>query len=257
MVFPETNQQLKTQAKYNGYYFEGRTSIMLDGDSIKIRNKGNSVQTINDLKNGVIYVDGTVVEEQAPYRFNNKWNSDLGNVFVSGTMNGRLTIATSNDIYITGYDPTEFDFSKAKKTGGIKYYDTTFDGQGNVVSNGDDMLGLVANKYIFILHYGWFGKMNNTSVALNDITIHAALFALNKSYEFERYDRDKLLGTITLIGSICQNRRGAVGLVGASGYSNKDYTHDRRMSYDTPPHFLEPTNAGWEIVSWNRVTPSE
>jgi hypothetical protein len=101
---------------------------------------------------------------------------------------------------------------------------------------------------------------DETNVALQNINIHAALFALNKSYEFEKYNSGKF-GTITIVGSICQNRRGAVGTSdpwtgqSVSGYSNKDYTHDRRMSYDTPPHFLEPTNAGWEIVSWKRVTP--
>jgi hypothetical protein len=126
---------------------------MLDGDSIKIRNKDNStVQVIKDLKNGVIYVDGNTGDK--------KWDLSTGNAFVSGKLNGRLTIAASNDIYITGYDPTKLEWSEAKNnlTGGITYYDTTFDGQGNVVSNGDDMLGLVANKYIFILHYGWFDK---------------------------------------------------------------------------------------------------
>jgi hypothetical protein len=255
LVFPSTNQQLKTQAKYNGYYFEGRTSIMLDGDSIKIRNKENSVQTINDLKNGVIYVDGVVSDSTS------KWNLSLGNAFVSGKLNGRLTIAASNDIYITGYDPTilEWNVAKNNSTGGITYYDTTFDGQGNVASDGDDMLGLIADQYIRILHYGWFNSYSD-SVALKNITIHGALFALNKSYEFEKYDSGKF-ETITLVGSICQNRRGGVGTfsgnTNVSGYSNKDYTHDRRMSYDTPPHFLEPTNAGWEIVSWKRVTPSE
>jgi hypothetical protein len=258
LAFPDTNKQLKTQAEYNGYYFEGRTSIMLDGDSIKIRNKDNStVQVIKDLKNGVIYVDGNTGDK--------KWDLSTGNAFVSGKLNGRLTIAASNDIYITGYDPTKLEWSEAKNnlTGGITYYDTTFDGQGNVVSNWDDMLGLVANKYIFILHYGWFDKTSSydeTNVALQNINIHAALFALNKSYEFEKYNSGKF-GTITIVGSICQNRRGAVGTSdpwtgqSVSGYSNKDYTHDRRMSYDTPPHFLEPTNAGWEIVSWKRVTP--
>jgi hypothetical protein len=45
---------------------------------------------------------------------------------------------------------------------------------------------------------------------LKNITIHGALFALNKSYEFEKYNSGKF-GTITLVGSICQNRRGGVG----------------------------------------------
>lgn len=257
LVFPVTNQQLKTQAQYNGYYFEGRTCILLDGNVIKIRDKDNKVHRITDLKNGVIYVDGEVSDSKS------KWNKKLGNIFISGKLNGRLTVAASNNIYITGYDPTEFDWWDARYTGGITYYDTIFDMQGNVVNDGDDMLGLIAGEYIRILHYGWFDDWSWIMVAPKDITIHAALFALHKSFEFEDYDEGSRLGKITLVGSICQYRRGAVGTFGSSwgwndtGYESKDYTHDRRMAYDTPPHFLEPVNAGWEIVSWKRVTPSE
>lgn len=254
LVFPTTNQQLKNLAKYGGYYFEGRTCIMLDGNAIRIRNKNNSVQVITDLKNGVIYVDGNVSDTTS------KWNQNLGNVFVSGKLNGRLTIAASNNIYITGYDPTILEWRNRQQTGGITYQDTTFDEKGYVVNDGDDMLGLIAGEYIRILHYGWFdGRTGN--VALDNITIHAALFALKRSFEFERYDEGNLLGTVTVVGSICQNRRGAVGTFSRStgqtlsGYDKKDYTHDRRMAYDTPPHFLEPVNAGWEIVSWKRVAP--
>jgi hypothetical protein len=266
LAFPLTNKQLKIQAKYNGYYFNGRTSIMLDGNSIKIKNKDNSVQTITDLKNGVIYIDGKVYKESYDNEKKaDKWDPDLGNVFVSGKLNGRLTIAAANDIYITGYDPTIYNWNSVKNnpTGGIMYYDTdfTFDEYGNVVSysDGDDMLGLVADQRIRILHYGWFGT-NSGSVALNSITIHAAIFALNKSYEFENHTQGDF-DTIKLVGSICQNRRGAVGTFNRytgeseSGYAHKNYSHDPRMAYDTPPHFLEPTNAGWEIVTWKKVSP--
>jgi len=265
LVFPLTNQQLKIQAKYNGYYFDGRTSVMLDGNSIKIKNKDNSVQTITDLKNGVIYVDGSISDNDS---YTAKWNLNTGNAFVSGKLNGRLTIAAANDIYITGYDPTIYDWNSVKynPTGGITYYDTTFtfDEFGNVVSysDGDDMLGLVADQRIRILHRGWFSERynTNTSVALDYISIHAAIFALNKCYEFENYTQGDF-DTIKLVGSICQNRRGAVGTFdrytgdSESGYAHKNYSHDPRMAYDTPPHFLEPTNSGWEIVTWKKVSP--
>ena len=169
LVFPATNQQLKNLAKYGGYYFEGRTCIMLDGNAIRIRNKNNSVQVITDLKNGVIYVDGNVSDTTS------KWNQNLGNVFVSGKLNGRLTIAASNNIYITGYDPTILEWRNRQQTGGITYQDTTFDEKGYVVNDGDDMLGLIAGEYIRILHYGWFdGRTGN--VALDNITIHASSF---------------------------------------------------------------------------------
>jgi len=275
LEFPKNNDQLKELAQNGGNYFVGRTCILLDGNTIRIKNKNNPVQTITDFGNGVIYVDGNTSKS-------GKWDEGLANVFVAGRLNGRLTIAAKNDIYIAGYDPTELKWSNAKKKpqGGVLYYDTTFDEQGNVIHDGDDMLGLIANQNIYILH-GWFDDdfldwlleiLFGSSP--EDITIHAAVFALKGSFEYENYDAVSLLGgfinilkqlfgviekeTVTLVGSICQYYRGAVGMERFffdSGYDRKHYSYDRRMAYDSPPHFLEPENAGWEIVSWKRVAP--
>jgi len=67
-----------------------------------------------------------------------------------------------------------------------------------------------------------------------------------------------LKGTIHFVGSICQHRRGAVSMFGDRGLTRgykKNYKHDPRMAYESPPLFLEPENAGWEIISWKRVAP--
>lgn len=252
LAFPPSNSQLMllAQPERGGYYYEGRTSILLDGDKVKIRNKNGVPQTVRLPANGVIYVNGRTGSD--------KWGLDMGNAFVSGTLHGRLTIAAANDIYITAKDPTDFNYKSAPVTGGIQYANPDFDPEGGIT---DDMLGLVANRYVRILHYGWFGSHpNSRDVAPYDITIHAAIFALNWSFEFESYDSGPPKGVITLCGSITQKYRGAVGTFSSwsgdrlTGY-NKHYTHDPRMLYDTPPHFLEPVNAGWEIVTWREVPP--
>lgn len=264
--FPPSNSQLMTWAKLDGYYFKGRTCILLNGSQIRVKypvwNAGagryDFVEETRPLPpNGVIYVDGSTSGE--------KWDPATGNAFVSGTLDGRLTIAAAKDIYITGKDPTNFSYNAAASTGGLRYANNDLDQAGGMT---DDMLGLIAAGYVRILHHDWphdrpgswwdgtpyYTRVDD--VAPNDISIYAAIFALNWAFEFEDYD-DDLKGVITLRGSITQKYRGAVGTFYSgsgtrrSGYS-KDYHHDPRMLYDTPPHFLEPVNAGWEIVNWRR-----
>lgn len=163
-------------------------------------------------------------------QYNNaKWSSTNGNVFVKGTLSGKLTIAASNNIYITG---------------NITYSNPT-----------NDMLGLIANNWIYINHYNQSGK----DVAPSSITIKAALFVLQNSFGFEAYADGPAKNTLTVIGSIAQAYRGPVGtfIPGGSivsGYK-KDYWYDKRMLYNEPPHFLPPLNAGFEITSWEEVPP--
>jgi type II secretory pathway pseudopilin PulG len=269
LTFPASNSQLKTQARYNGYYYSGRTCILLEGNQLHIWNKKRNEERNEDGSetrplppNGVIYVDGNLPKNTEQ----SKWCLDTGNVFVSGQLDGQLTIAAAGDIYITGKDPTNFDYNKAGETGGIKYTNSNVKG-GEGMSY--DMLGLVAGRYVRILHHYWPSDKKHRQhpyydnservrdVAPQAITIHAAIFALEGAFEFEDYCNSKCKGDITLMGSITQKYRGAVGTFQhgggrISGYTKK-YTHDPRMRYDTPPHFLEPINAGWEIKEWREV----
>ncbi|MDZ7672729.1 MAG: hypothetical protein U5K53_07865 [Halanaerobiales bacterium] len=58
--------------------------------------------------------------------------------------------------------------------------------------NNDDLLGLVSQRNIEILHYGWphphqiLSESNDVSV--DNITIDAAIFALDGSFSFEDHD---------------------------------------------------------------------
>lgn len=255
LVFPAINKDLIDYAGIDGCSFEGRTCIYINGSSLKILyydkySKSFKIKNMSIPANGVIYVGGGT---------GNKFDPDTANVFVSGKLDGRLTIIALNDIYITAYDPTDWQQPKSSgepqgtKTDGLKY-------QGDISNLGtlDDMLGLIAGGYVRILHYNWPSNTkpfywSTYDVAPNNININAAIFALQKSFEFESYDQDNPKGTITLFGSITQNNRGAVGQFNnggiVHGYS-KSYTHDARMAYDMPPHFLQPMNSGWEIRSW-------
>lgn len=267
LVFPTTNTELLNLAQLDGYVFNGRTCIMLHADgTITVRNKdvNNGNPERRQLpNNGVIYVRGSTVNQ------NGKFAPASGNVFVSGELRGRLTIAAANDIYITGKDPTEwiplppqvsphqrqsYFNNSISSTDGIKYAGTTFNPvyeNGELIgyqATGNDMLGLVANNNIWIIASGWFAEGGNhfniTSIPPN-LTIHAAVFAINHSFGNEDpYLPPRPGGTLTLRGSLIQNMRAAVGYTSGDGY-HKDYAHDNRMLYDTPPHFLAPAESGW------------
>lgn len=197
---PRNNYQLKEKAMERGHYYFGQTRIRLDGDQyhVKYYVKENGkykpvVETKRLPDNGVIYVDGGS---------GGKFDYDSGNVFISGTLSGQLTIGAANEIYITGYDPTidEWQVAQQHPTGGITYENVVFyavDENHNKTTDpnkiagykadtkrGNDMLGLVANKDIKILGIGWFNKPNPRSsdkeynVAPQNIYIHAALFSI-------------------------------------------------------------------------------
>jgi hypothetical protein len=222
LEMPPTNIELKTWAQAGGYYYYGKTTITLKNSGYLLIENNNSQSTgptglVSLPANGVIYVDG---------QNGAKSNQNNGDVYIEGTLSGRLTIASKNNIYITG---------------DLLYKDETA-----------DMLGLVAENYVYILHYKGY-----KDVAPYNIEINAAIFAVNHSFSYEKYYYGPPKGTITLKGALVQKYRGAVGTFyrsgkKRSGYS-KDYYYDERMLYTEPPHFIEPLNSGFEIIKWEET----
>ena len=244
----------------------------------------------------------------------------MGNIFVSGNLSGRLTIASANDIYITGHDPTDWrhpyhidNFNKDNPPG-ISYATTSYDNQNfsndqwlRTDVTGDDMLGLIAGRNVHTIHWNWpsqisykdaIGKdkfgynwgertllmsdLNNLftkDTAPENITIHAAVFAVTGSFGFETnfvglenmgstiegffsgFGLDDK-GTMTVFGSVGQNIRehttkpprfdSLFSFDWVKGYST-EYTHDPRMINNMPPHFISPANSGWYSNHWEEV----
>jgi hypothetical protein len=222
LEMPPTNVELKTWAQAGGYYYYGKTTITMKSSGYLFISNNHSQSTgptglVSLPANGVIYVDG---------QNGAKSNQNNGDVYVEGTLSGRLTIASKNNIYITG---------------DLLYKDEA-----------TDMLGLIAENYVYILHYKGY-----KDVAPNNIEINAAIFAVNHSFSYEKYYYGPPKGTITLKGALAQKYRGAVGTFyrsgrKRSGYS-KDYYYDERMLYTEPPHFIEPLNSGFEITAWEEI----
>ena len=282
MGMPPTNSTaiLKQKADDDSCVFNGPAFIFLNGSTLTIRIQTNGTDTSQNISipaNGVLYVQGNTG--------NTKWTPGIGNAYVSGELDGRLTIVAENDIYITANNPTNWDNpgNTPAATGGVTYADLrsapdiTADNIDTVMASCDDMLGLIANRNVRVLHYNWPQDTNpyyrkngssNIDVAPTDMNIHASVFAVTGSFEFEEHEKGSKKNILSVLGSICQYKIGPVASFAPnfldlppgfdllnsriSGYS-KNYWHDPRLMYDLPPSYLEPSNSGWEIINWREV----
>lgn len=148
-----------------------------------------------------------------------------GDVFVEGTMNGQLTIAAENYVYITN---------------NITYKDTS-----------TDILGLVGNNAVWV----WNPARSNGNKLLSDTDreINAAILSVAHTFQVQNYSETGVRGTLTVKGAIAQKFRGPVG-TSSGGYIvngyNKDYNYDPRFRYTAPPKFLSPVTTTYGVTTW-------
>jgi hypothetical protein len=94
----------------------------------------------------------------------------------------------------------------------------------------------------------------NAAGSLSNPTIDAAILAVDHSFMVDNFDCAAPLGNLTIWGAIAQNFRGYVGThqgnAVQSGYT-KNYNYDTRLRSLSPPYFLNPVSAGWQVI---RVT---
>ncbi len=144
-----------------------------------------------------------------------------GNLTLSGTLSGRLTVGSSRDIIITN---------------NILYAnDPRLPG-----STSTDTLGIIAESDVII-----------DEDAPDDLEIDASIMALNTSFMLEEWWTNGARGTLSVFGGIIQKQRGPVGTFSGttkvSGYS-KDYNYDVRL-LSSPPPFV-PTTDDYITLSW-------
>jgi Tfp pilus assembly protein PilX len=191
----------------------------------------------------------------------------LGNVYLQGTLKGRVTVAASNSIVVTG--------------------DVVLAGG----KNGSDLLGLVAANSVEVYHpimdtwecqtwtspshtkcatYGYDGDKNEVSgwpARLTDpdtgtvtptsgIQIDASIQTLQHSFWVQSYNVGAFQGNLQVWGSIAQEWRGIVGTGGAGGTGYlKDYRYDKRLKYSAPPYFPQWSGAAWGAKSTGEISP--
>ena len=171
-----------------------------------------------------------------------------GNVFVAGTVNARLTVASEGNIVVTG------DLRA---------------GSAAAAPTGRDMVGLVAGGSVQVAHPRIMtvtcnGGGNNCSAPAGPTDpsgtcganrrIDASIQALRRNFFVQEHTNGCALGTLTVWGSIAQKWRGRIGTTNTTtgapvnGYV-KDYHYDKRLRLRAPPYFPYWTNAAWSARS--------
>jgi len=229
---PPSDTSLKQVVDPN-YLFKGTTTIVLGGSTMSVTNANlsPSTQTLSLPSNGVVYVDYDNVRgcSQTAYMPLNPYGDDIGcaDVYVKGSYSQDLTIASAKDIIANG----------------------------NISRSGDRMLGLIANNFVRVYHPVSRSATNptscsNASSTPTNMSIDAAILALNHSFTVDNYYCGNPLGTLTVNGTIAQKFRGPVGTGGGGSISTgylKDYQYDDRLRLREPPHFIDPVQASWRI----------
>lgn len=246
MDLPEENDDLKLYADESadepGWTFYGMTRITINPNgTMWVTNQhrfGNNTPVLFDYpESGVIYVDDTV--SSCPSNPDAKYPGvpvGCAVLELSGSYNESLTFGSATDIVI----------------------------RGNITRQNSQtaVLGLIAEDYVRVRHYGWYGYRNaqvNNCVSWTDpgttvSNIEAAILTLNHSFTVDAFTCGSSLGDLRVYGSLAQRWRGAVGQ-GSAGYS-KDYNYDYNLKSQSPPRFLAPTAAVWKIIRMRQQLPA-
>jgi hypothetical protein len=238
---PPSNEALN-EAALPAYRFHGLTTIVLKDTVMDVttRNPNNLSQqlTYTNLAlppNGVIFVEkvGTCSID-SPVRIRYNAGNGCAVLTLRGTYAKSLTLGSRDDILING-DIEEKDGS-------------------------DSVLGLIAQRFVRVMHgVNDSCGSNIGSQTMDEVTIEAAILALNDSFIVDNWQCGNELDTLHVKGAIAQRFRGPVGTFSgstlSSGYA-KDYVYDDRLRYRSPPYFVEPVKASWKVVRNNEQLPA-
>lgn len=169
------------------------------------------------------------------------YDCKAGDVFVKGKMDGQMTIAAENYIWIVG--------------------DLTYkDRSANV-------LGLIGQNAVWVWNPlgeiktcrttgGNCSTQNNKSL-LSDTgrSIDAAILSVKHTFQVQNHDKGSQRGDLTVWGAIAQRFRGTVGTVDSTGYS-KMYSYDVRFREIAPPKFLSPVSTTYGVTTYAEVAPA-
>jgi hypothetical protein len=154
-----------------------------------------------------------------------------GDVFLSGTLKGNLTINSENYFYIVG----DVLYSDKEK----------------------DMLGIIGQNAVFV----WNPVKDATSSGAllgNNREINGAILSVAHTFQVQNNDKGGDQGTLTVNGAIAQKFRGIVRVTLGTGQVNgylKAYNYDPRLKYLAPPKFLSPVTTTYGVNIWVEVSP--
>ncbi|MBX3088726.1 MAG: hypothetical protein KF742_09545 [Cryobacterium sp.] len=148
-----------------------------------------------------------------------------GDIFVKGTLKGKVTLAAENYVYVVG---------------DITYKDSS-----------SDILGLVGNNAVWV--WNPMNSSGNKLLTGSNREIDAAILSVAHTFQVQNYSKTGVRGTLTVKGAIAQKFRGPVGTASGgvivNGYT-KDYNYDPRLKYTAPPKFLNPDTTTYGVTTW-------
>lgn len=160
---------------------------------------------------------------------------ERGNIFVEGTVNGKVTIVAT----------------KKGKTGYGKVFQTddlVYNDDPRIVTSSDDVLGIVAEQEIRI--------EANANTLGGDVNTHASMFSLNSDIGPEdALVTQGFLGSWKILGGLIASDTRVTAEYGYSGGVFVPtnglkfvHTYDQRFLMYVPPFF--PHTENYEVVSW-------
>jgi len=149
-----------------------------------------------------------------------------GDVYIGGTLNGAVTVATENFVYVVD--------------------DVVY------ASGTESILGLVGNNAVWVWNPVRSNGNNLYSEDGGGREIDAAIMSVAHTFMAQNYNRGGLQGTLKVVGAIAQKFRGPVGTSAPTGY-NKDYHYDYRLQTIAPPKFLTPVSTTYSITEFANV----
>jgi hypothetical protein len=213
----------------------------------------------------------------------------LGNVYVEGTVKGRVTIAAQNNVVVTanllvngasaGAVPAGPDMvglvaansvvvyhpvSRSSSTTGPTATKSPSNASGTCPASATgSMSGGASSAYTLTCTYTTTKTFGSTYTNLSfpgqtsstgNRYVYASMQTLQHSFWVQSYNRGTAQGALSVRGSIAQKWRGAVGTSGGTGYS-KDYRYDARLQFSAPPYFPQWVNAKWGAQTTGELKP--
>ncbi|MBN1397960.1 MAG: hypothetical protein JXA06_08005 [Bacteroidetes bacterium] len=213
-----------SSASDDGYAIISTGNFMGNAGAVKV----DSIK-LSDYSNNVIY--------------------STQDIHIKGVLDGRLSVASNDDVLVEGNTVYENYPDAYNEDPGLALEPPQLTLAQNQTK---DMLGLVGRDDVIIPS----GK--------GSIAIHGAVFAKDGSFTAQDWNvsHNPVEWRINLIGSICQNTRGAVGQTNGNGYK-KSYRFDPRFDENFaddenmhPPSFPSYPQAGSLYVRnwWEKPT---
>jgi hypothetical protein len=266
LALPASNSELKARAlEGDGCVYTGETRIRFEGERMRVLSPGTTTaaagcydtarpaeEQVVDVPQ-VVYVDSGIAsctgtgigypraDEAIIPGVTTAYDCRAGNAFVQGSVSGRVTVASANDIVVTD------DLTTA--TGTVR----------------TDVIGLVADNNVWVYHPlralrdaegNVTGYENLLTREETPYRIEAAILAVRHSFLVQNWGYGAKLSTsddtaLNVTGSIAQRYRGPVGTGSTSasgtGYL-KNYKYDSRLRNLSPPFFLKPDAPPWTLT---------